>query len=53
MRTSELLSPGERQKIPVDLKVGHYRLYCPDGDHAARGMDAEVVVTESVSWFRR
>jgi hypothetical protein len=47
------VGPGEREQAAADLGVGTYRLICPDSDHARRGMTADLVVQESVAWFRR
>jgi uncharacterized cupredoxin-like copper-binding protein len=40
------LAPGETQTMQVDLKAGMYRVWCPVGSHAARGMDMQLTVTQ-------
>jgi hypothetical protein len=51
--SDEFLTTGQHRLVSVKLEPGTFRLYCPDGDHAARGMSARLVVTERVGWFRR
>ena len=38
------LSGGERDSLEVDLPPGEYRVYCPVGNHAERGMDITLTV---------
>ncbi len=40
------LQPGEVMTIEVDLQPGEYRVYCPVADHADRGMETTLTVTE-------
>ncbi len=39
------LEPGESRSLRIDLKPGEYRVYCPVGDHAERGMDMTLTVS--------
>ena len=41
---TETLSSGDHADLTVDLKPGTYEIYCPIGDHRARGMEGKVVV---------
>jgi hypothetical protein len=50
---TEEVGPGEHQTVSAVLALGRYRLFCPDSDHARRGMSADLVVEETTSWFRR
>jgi uncharacterized cupredoxin-like copper-binding protein len=40
----ENLQPGESGSLTVELAPGEYRVYCPVGDHAARGMELTLTV---------
>lgn len=51
--SDEFLTTGQRRQIRLKLEPGTFRVFCPDGDHAKRGMSARLVVTERVGWFRR
>ena len=42
----DALPPDDTQTMQVLLQPGTYRVYCPVGDHAERGMVVELVVTE-------
>jgi glucose/arabinose dehydrogenase/uncharacterized cupredoxin-like copper-binding protein len=37
------LAPGETQVMQIQLPPGRYRIYCPVGDHAERGMQLTVL----------
>jgi hypothetical protein len=52
-QTDEFLVTGQRRRIWLKLAPGTFRVECPDGDHAARGMVSTLVVADQVSWFRR
>ncbi len=39
------LEPGGKATLNVNLKPGEYRVYCPVGNHAQRGMDMTLTVT--------
>jgi hypothetical protein len=52
-QSDEFLVTGQRRKVVLKLAPGTFRLFCPDGDHAARGMSASLEVAEAVGWFRR
>ncbi len=41
------LQSGESGTLEVDLEPGTYRVYCPVGNHAGRGMELELTVTEA------
>ena len=41
---TDTLSTGDHADLTVDLKPGTYEIYCPIGDHRARGMEGTVVV---------
>lgn len=47
------VSPGQHRRIWVKLKPGTYRVFCPDGDHADKGVAADLSVTEDAGWHRR
>lgn len=36
--------PGNTMELTVDLQPGTYRMYCPVGDHAERGMEKTIIV---------
>jgi uncharacterized cupredoxin-like copper-binding protein len=38
------LKPGETKTLIVDLKPGTYEVYCPVGNHGARGMTLKLIV---------
>jgi glucose/arabinose dehydrogenase/uncharacterized cupredoxin-like copper-binding protein len=40
----ENLQPGESNTMTVDLPAGEYEIYCPVGDHRARGMELTLTV---------
>ncbi len=42
----EDLQAGETRTMQVDLQPGEYRVYCPVGNHAERGMEMTLTVTE-------
>ena len=52
-QSDEFLVPGQHLRMTVKLGPGTYVVSCPDGNHAALGMRAELVVVESTSSFRR
>jgi hypothetical protein len=52
-QSDEFLTPGQRRMMWLDLAPGTFRVSCPDGDHAERGMSAHFIVTDRASWFRR
>lgn len=49
----QFLSSGEHRRQSLRLEPGTYRVFCPDGDHAARGLSAQLVVTETATAFHR
>jgi hypothetical protein len=52
--SDEFLVPAQRRRMWVKLGPGRFRVFCPDGDHAARGVSAELVVSDApVGFFRR
>jgi hypothetical protein len=51
--SDEFLTTGQRRRVWLKLAPGTFRIFCPDGDHAKRGMSAGLVVTDRVGWFRR
>jgi uncharacterized cupredoxin-like copper-binding protein len=51
--SDEFLTTGQHRRVLLKLAPGTFRIFCPDGDHAKRGMSARLVVAESVGWFRR
>ncbi|MDB6168208.1 MAG: hypothetical protein JWM88_1072 [Verrucomicrobia bacterium] len=38
------LDAGESKTLQIDLKPGTYRVYCPVGEHAMRGMERNLIV---------
>ena len=52
-QSDEFLTSGEHRRLWLKLAPGTFRIFCPDGDHAARGMSARLTVTEDARWFRR
>jgi hypothetical protein len=52
-QSDEFLTTGQHRRMPIKLEPGTFRISCPDGDHAARGMSARLAVTDRVGWFRR
>jgi hypothetical protein len=52
-QATEFLGPTQHRRQWLRLGPGTYRLFCPDGDHAERGMWTQLIVTETPSWFRR
>jgi hypothetical protein len=51
--SDEFLTPGQHRRVWLKLEPGTFRIFCPDGDHAKRGMSSRFVVTDRVGWFRR
>jgi hypothetical protein len=51
--SDESLGPGEHRRMWLKVLPGTYRLFCPDGKHAAQGMSAALTVIEKIGWFRR
>jgi hypothetical protein len=51
--SEEFLTTGQHRRETYKLAPGTFRIFCPDGDHAKLGMDARLVVTERVGFFRR
>lgn len=43
---AENLQTGETMTMTVDLQPGEYYVYCPIGNHAERGMELTLTVTE-------
>lgn len=41
------VEPEETQQLRADLVPGTYRVWCPVGNHAERGMVTELIVTEA------
>ena len=41
---TDVLEPGDRAELTVDLEEGEYVMYCPVGDHRAMGMEGTIVV---------
>jgi hypothetical protein len=52
-QSDDFLTTGEHRRIWIKFAPGTFRLFCPDGDHAKRGMMAHLTVTEDARWFRR
>jgi plastocyanin len=44
-RTIAIVQAGDQRSLRVNLLPGRYRLWCSLPDHAARGMQAQLVVT--------
>lgn len=40
----EVLQPGESKSMQVNLAAGEYRVWCPVGNHAERGMEMTLLV---------
>lgn len=38
------LESGEARTLEADLQPGEYRIYCPVGNHAERGMELTLIV---------
>ena len=51
--SDEFLTTGEHRRLWLKLAPGTFRVLCPDGDHAKRGMSARLTVTEDGRYFRR
>jgi hypothetical protein len=51
--SEDFLTTGQHRRLWLKLGTGTFRLFCPDGDHAARGMTARLTVTADARWFRR
>jgi hypothetical protein len=51
--SEEFLTSGQHRRVTFKLEPGTFRIFCPDGDHAKLGMDARLVVTDRVGFFRR
>jgi uncharacterized cupredoxin-like copper-binding protein len=47
------IAPGQHRTTFVRVQAGTYRLYCPDADHAERGVDATLVVKADPGQFTR
>jgi uncharacterized cupredoxin-like copper-binding protein len=43
------VKPGASESLEVTLKPGEYRVYCPVGDHEAKGMTIPLAVTGKIS----
>jgi uncharacterized cupredoxin-like copper-binding protein len=43
---TEEIQPGQSAELKVKLKAGTYKLYCPVGGHAEKGMEGSVKVNE-------
>ena len=41
---TDTIGTGESATLSVDLQAGTYELYCPIGNHRARGMESKIVV---------
>lgn len=41
------LPGGTTMQLQADLQPGTYRIYCPVGNHASKGMSMELTVTEA------
>jgi hypothetical protein len=52
-QSDEFLTTGQHRRVWLKLAPGGFRVFCPDGDHAQRGMTARLTVTEDARWFRR
>jgi hypothetical protein len=52
-QSGEFLTTGEHRRLSLKLAPGAFRLFCPDDDHAKRGVSARLTVTEDARWFRR
>jgi uncharacterized cupredoxin-like copper-binding protein len=52
-QSDEFLVPGQHRTVTMKLGEGTFRIFCPDGNHADLGMWAQLVVTDSPSYFRR
>lgn len=46
------LAPGQHRRTELRVRGGTYRIYCPDADHAERGVDAKLIV-DATSKFDR
>ena len=46
---TEEIKPGDEARLKVEVQDGTYKLYCPIGDHEARGMVGKLVVGKSSS----
>jgi hypothetical protein len=49
----EFLVSGGRRTLSLKIGPGTFRVFCPDGDHAARGMQTTFEVSDDVGAFRR
>jgi hypothetical protein len=47
------LASGQQRQVSIRLKPGVYRVFCPDADHADRGLRAELTVDETSVSFHR
>jgi uncharacterized cupredoxin-like copper-binding protein len=41
-----LVRPGETGTVQVKLQAGEYKVYCPIGNHSAKGMTTTLVVSQ-------
>jgi plastocyanin len=44
---TETIGTGESATLSVELEAGTYELYCPIGNHRARGMESKIVVGQA------
>ena len=44
---SAIVAPGETGTLDITLTPGEYKIYCPIGNHSAKGMTMKLVVTEN------
>jgi hypothetical protein len=44
-RSIALVQPGDQRSLRAKLLPGRYKLWCSVADHAARGMQAQLIVT--------
>lgn len=47
------IAPGQHRRVYLRVRAGTYRLYCPDADHAAQGIDGKLIVRDEPSSFNR
>jgi hypothetical protein len=47
------IAPGQHRRTYVRVRAGTYRIYCPDADHAEKGVDGKLIVHEESSQFNR
>jgi hypothetical protein len=46
------IAPGQHRRVELRVRGGAYRIYCPDANHAAQGVDAKLTV-DAASKFDR